>query len=285
MSPARFASAVAALVGVLALGAVLAFSFRDAGDVTSAVGPQFVVECTWSHRAPDDPIVHPGHPGASHEHDFFGNVATRASSDPSSLLGAQTSCQTPLDTAAYWLPTLSDGTEPVEPGRLFAYYRRPVGVAPTAIEPYPLGLAIVAGDAEATTPQPTEVVSWHCGAGTETASRPPSCAPGSPLSLRVVFPACWDGTRLDSDDHRAHIVYGDDRGCPRSHPVPVPELEIDVVYRFVGDPSALHFSSGSVLGAHADFLNGWDPDGLARHVERCLRAGSDCGRPAGHPSG
>jgi hypothetical protein len=67
--------------------------------------------------------------------------------------------------------------------------------------------------------------------------------------------------------------------------VPVPELEIDVVYRFVGDPSALHFSSGSVLGAHADFLNGWDPDGLARHVERCLWAGSDCGRPAGHPSG
>ena len=41
---------------------------------------QFVVECGYSHSAPDDPIVYPGQPGMSHEHDFFGNVTTDADS-------------------------------------------------------------------------------------------------------------------------------------------------------------------------------------------------------------
>lgn len=41
---------------------------------------QFVVECGFSHVATDDPIVHPGQPGASHEHVFFGNTTTDAAS-------------------------------------------------------------------------------------------------------------------------------------------------------------------------------------------------------------
>ena len=43
--------------------------------------PQFKVECAWSHSAPDDPIVHPNHPGRSHLHDFFGSTETDADSD------------------------------------------------------------------------------------------------------------------------------------------------------------------------------------------------------------
>ena len=38
--------------------------------------PQFVVECGFSHAAPDDPIVHPGHAGVSHLHTFFGSTVT-----------------------------------------------------------------------------------------------------------------------------------------------------------------------------------------------------------------
>ncbi len=37
--------------------------------------PQFVVECAYDHAAPDDPIVAPGEPGASHLHVFFGHTA------------------------------------------------------------------------------------------------------------------------------------------------------------------------------------------------------------------
>jgi hypothetical protein len=279
MTSARFVWGIVALSVVLAVATALAFLVRDEPRVESAAGPEFVVECTWSHRAADDPIVHPGHAGASHEHDFFGNVTTNASSRAASLLGEPTSCQSPRDTAAYWLPTVYDGDDAVEPGRLFAYYRRPAGVDPAAIQPYPLDLAIVAGDPAATGPQ-DDAVRWYCGAPSAGTRQPVSCPRGSPLTLRVVFPACWDGTNLDSDDHRGHVFYGDDAGCPATHPVPLPELVIEVAYRFSGDPSSLRLSGGPVWSAHADFLNAWDPDALADHVDRCLREAVDCGVPA-----
>ena len=66
--------------------------------------PQFVVECGWSHTAADDPIVHPGHAGAAHVHDFFGNTTTAAHSTHASLLAGDTTCGQKLDTAAYWAP-------------------------------------------------------------------------------------------------------------------------------------------------------------------------------------
>ncbi|MCU1351555.1 MAG: hypothetical protein JWM05_764, partial [Acidimicrobiales bacterium] len=83
----------------------------------------FTVDCTYSHRAPDDPIVHPREPGASHEHDFFGNAATRAASTLRTLLRRRTTCEDPSDTAAYWVPTLERRGVPVEPAVLRAYYR------------------------------------------------------------------------------------------------------------------------------------------------------------------
>jgi hypothetical protein len=280
MSSARFAWAAAALAVVLGLSAVVAFGLRDEDGQESSAGPEFVVECTWSHRAADDPIVHPGHAGASHVHDFFGNVTTNASSRAPAMLAESTSCQTPRDTAAYWLPTLYDGDDAVEPGRLFAYYRRPAGVDPATIETYPLGLAMVAGDVSSSRPQSPDVVRWFCGAPSAGTAEPVSCPRGAPLTLRVVFPACWDGTNLDSDDHRGHVSHARGGGCPATHPVPLPELVIDVAYRFSGDPSSLRLASGPLTGAHADFLNAWDAQALADHVERCLRRGVDCGVPA-----
>src|SRR5215216_5502680 len=60
----------------------------------------FSTLCRYSHSAPDDPIVHPGMPGMSHLHDFFGNVTTNADSTYDSLLGQETTCTRPEDTAA-----------------------------------------------------------------------------------------------------------------------------------------------------------------------------------------
>src|SRR5438045_1744092 len=62
----------------------------------------FSVECAYSHTLNDDPIVYPGIPGASHSHDFFGNVSTTASSTQDTLVGAQTSCGDLSDRAGYW---------------------------------------------------------------------------------------------------------------------------------------------------------------------------------------
>ena len=38
----------------------------DVGGPPAEMKPRFVTRCTFSHRLADDPIVHPGQPGASH---------------------------------------------------------------------------------------------------------------------------------------------------------------------------------------------------------------------------
>jgi hypothetical protein len=281
MSSPRFVTALAALAVLLTAAGVLAFATHEpAPSATEALGPQFVVVCTWSHRAADDPIVHPGHAGISHEHDFFGSDATGASSTATALLGTDTSCQThAADTAAYWTPTLYDGDVAVEPGRLYAYYRRPAvaDLDPNAIQTLPLGLAIVVGEMAASSTQSTDVVAWHCGTSNQVSTAPPVCPRGTPLALRVVFPPCWDGERLDSEDHRSHVSSVVDGRCPASHPVVLPELVVDVAYAFSGDPSDLRLASGDLGTAHADFLNAWDPGGLARLVDECLVRDVTCG--------
>jgi hypothetical protein len=55
---------------------------------------------------PDDPIVYPKQPGASHLHDFFGNTTTNAFSAYAGMLAGGTNCQGPGDTAASWAPAL-----------------------------------------------------------------------------------------------------------------------------------------------------------------------------------
>jgi hypothetical protein len=137
---------------------------------------------------------------------------------------------------------------------------------------------MVAGDADAATPQPVGVVAWHCGASADLAATPRSCPVTEPLALRVRFPSCWDGTSLGPRGE-SHVVYGTSAGCPDSHPAVLPELVIDVVYEFAGDPSGLRLSSGPPVTAHADFLDAWDPRELARRVQECLRDGHDCGLP------
>lgn len=70
----------------------------------------FLSVCRFSHTAPDDPIVHPGHVGMSHQHDFFGNTTTNGDSTYRSLRAGGTTCRIGGDTAAYWVPSLyADG--------------------------------------------------------------------------------------------------------------------------------------------------------------------------------
>jgi hypothetical protein len=239
--------------------------------------PQFKVECGWSHAAPDDPIVHPGQPGRSHLHDFFGNRETNAASTSTGLLDADTSCQNKLDTAAYWAPALLVHGEPVTPTGSVAYYRPGPGVDPTSVRPYPTGLMMVAGDPTAASPQPLAVAAWHCGASPVLAAEPPECPSTAPLGVRIAFPDCWDGDHLDSDDHRVHVARSVAGECPDDHPIALPQLIFEVHYPVSGDPSGLELASGGVHGVHADFLNAWDQATLEREVRLCLNGGHVCG--------
>lgn len=248
---------------------------------TRHVGPQgnvgqFVIRCGFSHRAPDDPIVHPGRPGLSHLHDFFGNTSTDAESDLDSLLAGDTTCQSRTDTASYWAPTLLVDGEPVTPAESFAYYRAAPGVPPAEVRAHPAGLMVVAGDMAATTPQDPSLAGWACGVSSRQHPTPPACPPSAPLRAVITFPDCWDGTHLDSADHRSHMANSSDGRCPATHPVHVPQLTFAISYPIWGEHDDLMLSSGSPVSIHADFVNSWDQDELERRVEVCVQRNRVC---------
>ena len=273
------------LIVVATLGPVaLAGDKPKTGDERTGVtgrdlrGVNFIESCRFSHRAADDPIVFFGKPGASHDHTFVGNRTTNASSTFGSLRSGTTSCTRADDTAAYWMPTLYHGTTPVLPAAATIYYRRGTFAE---VRTFPNNLRMIAGDASATTPQSFRVVFWNCGggAGGSPSSTVPTCAnaPGSALRLHVRFPKRWDGSRLDSPDHKSHMAYALLGRCPSSHPVAVPAVTILFRYPSLGG-EGFSLASGGQLSGHADFLNAWKPGALRKLVEGCLNELVRCGR-------
>jgi hypothetical protein len=265
-----FAAAVLAAVGGAGAAAQTAPATAERGDALShRGGPRgyFAIGCAFSHRNNDDPIIYPGRAGLSHNHTFFGNRTTNASSTPASLRGEATSCKLAADTAAYWVPTLFVNSRAVNPlGATVYYIRRTTG----PVQAFPAGLKVIAGDATATRAQSAQVTYWLCGR--VAATSPAGCPAGfrsERVRLVVKFPNCWNGSSLDSANHKSHLAYSSGGACPASHPVAVPALAIVVHYPALGaGPIAL--SSGGQFSGHADFVNAWDQDTLERLVARYL---------------
>jgi len=248
---------------------------------TRHIGPQgrtgqFVVHCTYSHSGPNDPIVHYGMAGMSHRHDFYGPDDTDQSSTPEELLESHTTCDKVADTAAYWHPTLYDRGKIVEPQDLSAYYRAAPGVDPDEVEPFPFGMALLAGDQTATTPQPGEAAGWACGTDTHLSDDPPTCEPSAPLHLVLTYPDCWDGEHLDSEDHVSHATYSDAGTCPDGYPVHLPQLTLAIRFPISGEGHELTLASGNIYSAHGDFFNAWEPEGLAREIDGCIKRDVVC---------
>jgi hypothetical protein len=274
------AATVLAAAGVAGAAAQTAPATAERGDALSNRGGPgghrggyrgyFAIGCAFSHRNNDDPIIHPGRAGLSHNHTFFGNRTTNASSTQASLRGQATSCRLAADTAAYWVPTLFVNNRAVNPlGATVYYIRRTSG----PIQAFPAGLKVIAGDATATRAQGARITYWLCGrlASTSLASCPAGFR-SDRVSLVVKFPNCWNGTSLDSANHKSHLAYSTDGACPASHPVAVPALAVVVRYPTLGSgPIAL--SSGGQFSGHADFVNAWDQDTLERLVARYLNRG------------
>ena len=248
----------------------------------------FVVGCAVSHEASDDPIVHPGHTGGSHQHVFFGNTSTNANSTVGSLTVAATTCEDPADRASYWLPGLHGASWT----NMRAYYTAG-GVEPTRLSTFPLGLQIVAGW-KFETPRPPSVdppvdppVSWSCGLLADQpgwgVSPPSRCRAGTKLAVRIDFPQCWDGQRLRAPGNMARAVGG---SCPRAFPVALPMLRLRVDIN--GMPTGV--ASGGFETMHADFWNVWEPKRLEQLVATCIRGERKvqrdvrrCGVPGGGP--
>jgi hypothetical protein len=275
------AAGVLTVVAALLGPAALAGEKPKMGDDVSRAdlrGVNFIESCSFSHRAPDDPIVFPGKAGASHDHTFVGNRSTNASSNFGSLRSAGTTCMRAADTASYWVPTLYRGSEAILPQGATIYYRRGTF---GEVQTFPNDLRMIAGDATATAPQSGRVTFWSCGAlsGVPPSTTVPTCPEGrrSFLRLHVRFPSCWDGSRLDSPDHKSHMAYAMGRRCPSTHPVSVPAITQIYRYPTRGGEGFL-LASGGQYSAHADFVNAWRPGALRMLVDDCLNALVHCGR-------
>jgi hypothetical protein len=204
--------------------------------------------------------MHHGHTGRSHQHSFFGNRTTDAASTVSSLAKrSSSSCDTSGDASAYWTPS-PIGAKWVG---MRAYYDAGV-IAPVSIQPHPYGLGMIAGRGLGS-------VLWSCGRSPSASgwvARPVDCGVSRVLTAMVSFPQCWDGKHgyLAESKHMADVV---GKKCPDSHPVAVPRLRL--IFRLDGRrvPSAL--TSGPIESMHADFLNAWGVDPLAKLVSACVR--------------
>ncbi|UQU66577.1 DUF1996 domain-containing protein [Couchioplanes caeruleus] len=242
---------------------------------------EFLADCPASHRLPDDPIVFPNMPGASHMHSFFGSETTKASTTVTDLLNANSNCNPSVDKSAYWIPTFYNNDVPVEPTTGVFYYLGE-GVSDALIaqtQPFPLGLRIVAGNAKATGPEDNTISRWSClGAGEVNPSHDfVTCPPGSMLESYLDFPHCWDGVNLDSPDHKSHMAYPVNNACPASHPVVVPKLRQVMRYPVSGNPAGFRLASGRGYTMHGDFFNAWPVDEMARRVNDCIRVIVKCG--------
>ncbi len=241
---------------------------------------EFLADCPFTHRLPDDPIVFPNLPGGSHMHDFMGNTSTNAFSTYTSLANAGTNCNPIEDLSSYWVPTMYVDNVAVAPtGTTFYYLGEGVRDDIIAqIQSLPVGLRIVAGNAQATSGDQS-IARWSCLHHNEI---PPgkdfvNCPAGSMLESYLDFPQCWDGVNLDSANHKSHMAYPVAGACPSSHPVPVPKLRQVLRYPVTGDPARIRLSSGRGYTMHGDFFNAWPAAEMDRRVRDCIRPIIKCG--------
>jgi hypothetical protein len=284
---------LAVLLGALAT--LVAASLSGATSSASAAGPQaqlvrvseFLADCPFSHRLPDDPIVFPGLPGGSHMHSFFGATSTNAHTNLNSLLNGRSNCNPSVDLSSYWVPTLYRNDVAVEPNIVTFYYLgegvRDDLVART--QSLPLGLRIVAGNSAATGPDASSTARWSClhGPSGIVGKNFVDCPAGTQLESYLDFPQCWNGRDLDSANHKSHMAYPVNNACPATHPVPVPKLRQVLRYPVSGNPAQFRLASGQGFTMHGDFFNAWPAAEMDRRVRDCIRPVIKCGAD-GRPS-
>lgn len=294
----------------------------------------FRINCDLSHSGYVDPIVYPGLMDAAHLHNFYGNLLLDQHSTDATLFAAgDSSCQgNTLNRSAYWVPALlAPAYDPQTQQRLLDNNGEPAWkVVPAvvggddqahevfyysagvddldSIQPIPLGLKMIAGNAMAKPGQEQDsaIVRWHCqswessdGSNPRWSTGIPQCVAPDRVRMDIFFPSCWNGLDLDSADHKSHLAYPVKSAgaagmvCPSTHPVPI--IRVSFHYAFgvkpeVYDPktksslgwriaSDMYDSSATTLGGmslHGDWFNAWHPEALQTILDICIKQRLDC---------
>jgi hypothetical protein len=293
------------------------------------------INCDFSHSSYNDPVVFPGQADAAHLHRFYGNTLLDENSDIDSLFTTgESSCQgNELNRSAYWYPALLAPDYDQQTGnRVLDGNGDPAWKAVTAvvgdddvahelfyysagvddlesIQPIPLGLKMIAGNhmGQPGMEQDTSIVRWHCQSWESSdATNPrwstsiPECLAPDRLRMDVFFPSCWNGTDLDSSDHKSHLAYpinpsgaANSTVCPANHPVPI--IRVSFHYAFGVKPdvyepttmssrgwrlaSDMYDASTATPGGmslHADWVNAWHPEALQAVLDTCIKEALDC---------
>jgi hypothetical protein len=237
------------------------------------------------HRNTANVVVAPGWTGpAHHTHDYVGNLDVDPRTDLNRLAESPTTCANG-DASTYFWPVLRlragtghhDGViqAPAAVTLTFA------GSAHGDVLPIPTLLRGTVGDALAATNGGANASpTWTCGDRLDRrTTRYPACAAGERVTRVFDFPSCWDGRRVDSADHRSHLVFAAlDGTCPRGT-FALPRLRMMVAYdlpadaRFAIDAFAEQHNDPST--DHAFFVNAM-PAALMSDVVSCLNTGRRC---------
>jgi hypothetical protein len=295
------------------------FDINAALDNTSIPGSMapdivgaFRFTCTAGQVLKDDPIVYPGQPGKSHVHQFFGNTAADANSTYQSLrTTGQSTCLSPLNRSAYWMPAMLDGKgSVVRPHHVTIYYKNYPKSSPRCqglegegegtCVPLPNGLRFIFGYDMVTQKAKTGSTYFNCAGPTATsghyADLPTALAncpagQGNRVGAVIRAPACWDGKNLDSPNHRDHIGYmvrNSTTGtykCPTTQPFLIPAFTMQVwweigaeddpkLWKFSSDDMRPDLPSGSTF--HADWFGAWDNVIMAMWMDNCINKMLSC---------
>jgi hypothetical protein len=267
--------------------------------------------CSAGQVLADDPIMFPGQPGKSHLHQFYGNTAANAYSTYNSLrTTGQSTCMSPLNRSAYWMPALLDGKgNVVRPDYVAIYYKRRPDSDPVVSDPtnpqyqgkgvaLPNGLRFIFGwDPTGVNSARTGAAWFNCDGPTGVAGRydnipqaMANCPAGNKFGAVIFAPDCWDGKNLDSADHRSHVSYATYGTwgylkCDANHPYVIPTFTIGAWYTIApgDDTSKWHYSSDEMVSGqpagytfHADWFGAWDNTIMSTWMANCINKMLSC---------
>ncbi|WP_236717943.1 DUF1996 domain-containing protein [Actinoplanes sp. TFC3] len=267
--------------------------FVNIADVAAGPPPAAVASYRWDcgrneigHRNTANIVVTSRKAGPVHHvHDYVGNLSVAVGSTVETLAGGGTTCSNGDESTYYWpvLRVMRDGDDQhggavqVPAFVTMSEYANPRG----PVLPMPRLLRGEVGDAYAVTNGGAQAAAvWSCqGSETKRTLRYPICAAGKRVLRIFDYPSCWDGRRLDSKNHRQHLVFPEPGGgCPMST-FAVPRLEIVVGYDIARGAryriDTFDDQRHSPRTDHAFFVN-LMPEALSERIADCLNAARSC---------